>query len=210
MNYKILIFILGILTFFPSCKDKNSSTSTETGHLSGDSLSQKDNYTKNEPGNDQIYTWINKLRMRAEPNTESAVIAELPEGEALTFLDEKTDFTQKINIRGTVMDEPWLKVRTKTGQTGWVYGGGVKFYRPKIDATPSPYAACFKNFVKNERASSLKRCMDQVEQRQLKKDSRFVKKEGQNLVFTLLSGKKKHLSWVDEVIKHRGNWWEIF
>ena len=37
--------------------------------------------------------------------------------------------------------------------------------------------------------------MDQVEQRQLKKDSRFVKKEGQNLVFTLLSGKKKHLSW---------------
>ena len=131
-NYKILIFILGILTFLVACKDTNSNSSPETSTPATDSSLQA-NEAKNTPGTVEIYTWVDKLRVRATPDTDSEIIAELAEGEALTYLEEKTDFTQKISMRGSVQDEPWLKIRTKEGKTGWVYGGGVKFYRPEVD-----------------------------------------------------------------------------
>ncbi len=196
MNYKILIFILSILTVFNACKDTNSSTSEEKGDLkTSDSLMQKNNHTKSEPRTVQIYTWVNKLRIRAQPDTKSDIIAELSEGEALTYLGEKTDFTQKINMRGSVQDEPWLKVQTKTGEIGWVFGGGVKFYSPKVDVNPSPYQSCFRALTKNNRYPAFKHCIDQVSLKQLKKDKRYVKKQGNGLIFTLLSGKKKELTW---------------
>lgn len=195
MNYKIFIFILSFLTLSSACKDTNSPGSEETGDLTTDSLMQKNNNTKNEPITVEIYTWVNKLRMRSKPDTKSDIIAELVEGEALTYLDEKTDFTQKISMRGSIQDEPWLKVKTKTGKIGWVYGGGVKFYRPRVDAAPSPFAACFKTFAKDNRYPAFTTCVDQVSNKQLRKDRRFVNKESNGLVFTLLSGKKKALTW---------------
>ncbi|MEM9820823.1 MAG: SH3 domain-containing protein [Bacteroidota bacterium] len=195
MNHKILIFILSFLTFLAACKDTNSESSTETASLAEDPSSSQEDHAKNTPGSVQIYAWVDQLRVRAQPDTHSDIIAELAEGEALTYLEEKTDFTQQISMRGIVQDEPWLKIQTQAGKIGWVYGGGVKFYRPEVDLTPSPYASCFRAFNKKGNQRTLQKCMDQVAVKQLKKDRRFVQREDRGLIFTLLSGQKKYLSW---------------
>ena len=82
-------------------------------------------------------------------------------------------FTEKINLRGTTYDEPWLKVQTQEGQIGWVYGGGVKFYAPKIDQAASPYDDCYV-LRKKRRGDAVSPCMEKVKQQQLKKHQRWA------------------------------------
>ena len=48
------------------------------------------------------------------------------EQEALEFTGEKSNGTEEIVLRGVAYDEPWLKVKTKDGTEGWVFGGAVK------------------------------------------------------------------------------------
>jgi len=51
--------------------------------------------------------------------------------EEVHFLNEITPFTEKISLGTSVADEPWVKVKTKRGGEGWVYGAGVYYYKRK-------------------------------------------------------------------------------
>lgn len=141
------------------------------------------------PASIEIYVWVDKLRLRAEPTTQSDMIATLREGEALTFKNERSDFTEKINLRGTLFDEPWLKVATQNDQEGWVYGGGVKFYKIGIDGAPTPYDDCFK-LQKDRKMTQAYKCIDRTHFRELKKTSSLVRETSNSLTFQLLSGDK--------------------
>ena len=46
-------------------------------------------------------------------------------------MNEVTDSTFQINLGKEVADEPWVKVRSKKGHVGWVYGAGVDYYKYK-------------------------------------------------------------------------------
>ncbi len=142
-----------------------------------------------KPSSIEIYVWVDKLRLRAEPTTQSEMVTALKEGQALTFLDERSDFTEKINLRGILFDEPWLKVSTKNDQEGWVYGGGVKFYKIGVDEAPTPYDDCFK-LQKNRKMTQANKCIDRTHFRELKKEASLVAETGSTLVFRLLSGDK--------------------
>lgn len=76
-----------------------------------------------------MYVSIEGLKLRAEPYLDKPVIMELPVNSTLTFLDEKTAFTQKVTLDNVTYNEPWLKIRTADNQEGWVYGGGVRCYK---------------------------------------------------------------------------------
>ncbi len=190
MPYKNLNIGIILLVFFFACKDTNSPESPEISTTEQDSITEVT--ARNEPEHMTIYIWVEKLRMRAQPDTKSDIIAELKEGEAVFFLDEKSNFTQKITLRGKQYDEPWLKVKTSNNQEGWVYGGGVKFYKPKIDVTPSPYDACM-DLRKRRREQAYQDCIGRIMDKQLRKDERRVKKIERGYEFTLLSGEKKQL-----------------
>ncbi|MBC6996121.1 SH3 domain-containing protein [Neolewinella lacunae] len=73
-----------------------------------------------------LFAWVDDLNLREAPKTSSPVVATLQVNDALIFHGEKTDFTEKIALRGQTYDEPWLKVTTKKDQTGWVFGGAVR------------------------------------------------------------------------------------
>ena len=79
----------------------------------------------------KLYITINNLKLRRGPHLDSSVIATLPLNEAVFFLDEVTEFTQQISLGYEIADEPWVKVRTKKGLDGWVYGAGVHYYKKK-------------------------------------------------------------------------------
>lgn len=69
--------------------------------------------------------WIDQLRVRTHPTLESSVVAELKAGDTLYYLYERTVHQDMIILRDSTFRRPWLKVNTKAGQTGWVFGGGV-------------------------------------------------------------------------------------
>ena len=188
MAQKFLLALILLLAVLAGCKDTNSSetdTNSNDTNISNDSLAPVVDNTVT------VYAWVDKLRMRTAPDTKSDVVAEIPEGGAMTYLEEKTDFTQQITLRGKSYDEPWLKVKTKEGKIGWVYGGGVKFYQPKVGALPSPYDRCM-DYLKRRRVSQANKCIADIEGRQLTKDRQYVNKPKEGaLEFTLLNGKKK-------------------
>ena len=113
----------------------------------------------------------------------------MKEGTSFTYLNEKTDYKERINLRGTLFNEPWLKIQTDDGKEGWVYGGAVKFYEPVVDANPSPYDACFE-LKKNEKWEKFNACSEKVRDKQLKKDAKYVTENSEEIVLTLLTGKK--------------------
>jgi len=62
---------------------------------------------------------------------DSAILNKLVLFEEVHFLNEITPFTEQISLGTTVADEPWIKVQTKRGGEGWVYGAGVYYYKRK-------------------------------------------------------------------------------
>lgn len=187
MNINNFFLIILCILVFGSCKDTNPDESQENNSPSIDTTAVK---PAPVPKTVTVYAWVDKLRMREEPDTKSPIVEEIPEGGSLTFLDEKSDFTETFTLRGKTYDEPWLKVKTTGGKVGWVYGGGVKFYQPKVAATPSPYDGCM-DYFKRRRVSQAKSCFERIEAKQLKKDKAHVSQIGDGaLKFRLLSGEE--------------------
>ncbi len=64
-------------------------------------------------------TNIDQLRMRLYPDTKSRILTTFDENALLYYLDEQTDYTERIGkYKG-----PWLRVKSIDGvYEGWVYG----------------------------------------------------------------------------------------
>ncbi len=74
-----------------------------------------------------LYVTIEGLKVRKEPKLNSEVIDKLTLHERVKFLNERTDFRQKINIGTEYAYEPWVRIKSKRGHNGWVYGAGVHY-----------------------------------------------------------------------------------
>ncbi|GIV31835.1 MAG: hypothetical protein KatS3mg030_137 [Saprospiraceae bacterium] len=83
----------------------------------------------------RLYVVIDKLKLRKEPGLKSEVITELPLFELVYFLNEQTDTTYEVNLGRMVVKEPYMKVRTRKGQEGWVYGAGLSYMKKKHPGT---------------------------------------------------------------------------
>ncbi len=78
-----------------------------------------------------LFVALEELNMRAEPSINAALIAKLSLHDELLFLHEVSDFNNEITIEGKTYNEPWVKVKNKQGQTGWVYAAGVHYFKTK-------------------------------------------------------------------------------
>lgn len=80
-----------------------------------------------------LYVTIAGLNVRAEPKLNAKVIDRLELYEEVAFMDEITDFSQEITLGKIVRNDPWVKIRTSKGRTGWVFGAGVHYYKLKLE-----------------------------------------------------------------------------
>ena len=96
----LLIFLILFFACKNPFKESNPDTPEETTKPVEEIIEDK------APAVIEIYVWVDKLRLRSESNTSSETVATLKEGQALTFMNERSDFTEKINLRGTLFDEP--------------------------------------------------------------------------------------------------------
>ena len=78
-----------------------------------------------------LYVTIDGLKLRKEPTLKSDVVAKLELYEPVYFLNQKTEKTEEINLGYEKVTDHWVKVRTKAGKEGWVFGAGVHYYKMK-------------------------------------------------------------------------------
>ncbi|MEN0045780.1 MAG: hypothetical protein AAF806_01840 [Bacteroidota bacterium] len=85
-------------------------------------------------GESILYVTIDKLKFRAEPHVASRVLKEFELFEEVIFLNETTEKKKEVDWgNGVVTNEPWIKVKSKEGKTGWAYGAGLYFYKRKFE-----------------------------------------------------------------------------
>ena len=78
----------------------------------------------------KLFVSVEGLKVRKKPNQQAGILGKLKANEELSFLGDRTKTTEKIAMpNGSVADEPWVWVKTKSGVVGWVYGGGVRYYK---------------------------------------------------------------------------------
>lgn len=79
-----------------------------------------------------VYVHINGLKLRDKATLSgSQVLAELPKGSALYYLNNKTTYNDQITLDNVTYNEPWIEVQTTDSRQlrGWIYAGGVRFYQ---------------------------------------------------------------------------------
>ena len=181
------VLIILTLVILISCKNTNSDETPKHVPIVHDSIADLDsNFV-------EIYVWVDKLRLRKAPKTKSEIIQELDEGETLLFLNEETAFTEKINLRGKIYEEPWLKVKTSENNIGWVYGGAIEYEKPEFKISPSPYEKCVVSFVESKNYKNYSNCTQKIKDQELRKDSRFITKTDTGFEIKLLSGETRTL-----------------
>jgi hypothetical protein len=84
-----------------------------------------------KPTEKTLYVTIEGLNVRAEPNLKAKSFGKLKLHDQVAFLDKVTEGTQKLSLGTEEANEPWVKIRTKRGTIGWVYGAGVSYYKTK-------------------------------------------------------------------------------
>jgi len=188
MKKILFIVFLTFVGFTFSCKNTNSSESTQQTESISTSETTEVTEIPQKEKETTLYAWVDKLRIREQPTTKSEIVAEVKEGTSFIYMNEKTDFKDRINLRGTLFNEPWLKIKTKEGKVGWVFGGAIKFYEPTVDANPSAYDACFELW-KNKRNERTSTCFEKTRAKQLAKESKRVQASDQGLKLLLLTGK---------------------
>lgn len=80
-----------------------------------------------------LYVTIDGMNMRSGPGLNYRIVERLKLYDEVEFLGEVTDSTQEINLGQITTDEPWVKVRTRKGNTGWLYGAGASYYKKKLE-----------------------------------------------------------------------------
>ena len=78
-----------------------------------------------------LYVTIDGLKLRKEPSLKGAVVATLELYEPVSFLNKKSEKTEEISLGYEKVTDHWVKVRTKSGKDGWVFGAGVHYYKMK-------------------------------------------------------------------------------
>ncbi len=80
-----------------------------------------------------LYVTIEGLNVRQGPGVKYGVVDRLPLYEEVYFLHEVTDSTEQIDLGSITPEAPWVKIRTRKGREGWVYGVGVSYYKMKLE-----------------------------------------------------------------------------
>jgi Bacterial SH3 domain len=79
-----------------------------------------------------LYVIIDSLKLRSRPQLDSSFIRYLSYDEIVYDMGEQTQYMQTIRYSlDEIRTEPWVKVRTKQGEIGWVFGAGVNFYKKR-------------------------------------------------------------------------------
>ncbi|MEL6656319.1 MAG: SH3 domain-containing protein [Bacteroidota bacterium] len=79
-----------------------------------------------------LYITIENLALRKGPGLNYEIVDRFKLYEEVSFLNEVSDSAYTIKLGQITTTEPWVKVRSRKGRDGWVYGAGVDYYKHKL------------------------------------------------------------------------------
>lgn len=91
--------------------------------------------TKETAGMSKLYVTIDKLKVRKTPGLKGESLGELKLFDEVYYMNEVTDSTYEVNLGREKAKEPYVKIKTKRGTVGWVYGAGVNYIKRKRSGT---------------------------------------------------------------------------
>lgn len=81
-----------------------------------------------------LYVTVKGVNMRTGPGLNHRIIGRLQLFEEVEFMGEVSDSTQEIRLgENLVAEEPWVKVKSRKGLEGWVYGACVDYYKHELE-----------------------------------------------------------------------------
>ncbi len=120
---RFVLLLLGLFLFVACRNDKPSEDATNK------EVKPTEAIEKNSPIQKPLIftTNLDNLRLRDQPGKEGKELARLPIGTKVFDTGEVSEFTTPLKLRGVNFDEPWIKIKTAQGISGWIYGGGLSF-----------------------------------------------------------------------------------
>ncbi len=119
-----IIFMLTIFTF-----SLISCTTEKENHESSKKIEGTDALHSKQPSFKSVKMWraiVEDLRVREKPELNGKVITKVPYGTLMDDLNDKTTFETEVELQGEKKKAPWVKIRTRQGQEGWVHGAAVE------------------------------------------------------------------------------------
>ncbi|MBK9013483.1 MAG: SH3 domain-containing protein [Saprospiraceae bacterium] len=86
---------------------------------------------KETAGLSKLYVTIDKLKVRKTPGLKGELLGELKLFDEVYYMNEVTDSSYVVNLGTEKANEPYVKIKTKRGTVGWVYGAGVHYVKKK-------------------------------------------------------------------------------
>lgn len=125
-----LLILAALMYGLSKCSSDKKSDKKNSTEITNTSTS-----TVEDPKSDalrrSLYVSMDSLRMRRAPHKDSATVKFLVYSEEITDMGEyQNEQTIKITPEYSAT-EPWIKVKTKDGRSGWVFGAGVRPYPKK-------------------------------------------------------------------------------
>ncbi len=87
--------------------------------------------TSADAGRSKLFVTIDKLKVRKTPGLKGELLGELKLFDEVYYMDEVTDSSFTVNLGTEKATEPYVKIKTKRGTVGWVYGAGVHYVKKK-------------------------------------------------------------------------------
>ena len=82
------------------------------------------------PDLQKLFVTLDGLKVRSKPGLEGTTLTRLKLHDEVLFMNEKTPYREELKLNADILAyEPWIKIKTATGQEGWVYGAGVHYYK---------------------------------------------------------------------------------
>ena len=68
-----------------------------------------------------------------EPAVKSPSVDKIKLNEEVYFFNQKTDWEEELSLAYNLapVKDRWVKIQTKRGKEGWVFGAGVHYYKTK-------------------------------------------------------------------------------
>lgn len=123
--------LVWIISLFMSCGGKTNQENNTSDALEQDSVDITEeeipNFIKSSTEGILLTISSRQAIIRDEADPTAKEITRYSQGSTIDYLGELTTYTTLMRIQGIDHEEPWLKVKTMDGQTGWIYGGSVRF-----------------------------------------------------------------------------------
>ena len=133
---KTKIIILILLTFSFSCNsDKgNANKSIKSANNIDKKIDSEEKELKKKEIS-EYYAYVDKLRVRKVPGLQrnAEIVDVIDEGEKVIFLNEISEETYEVKLRGRDMIAPFYKVETKKGEIGWIFAGALSSFPVNVE-----------------------------------------------------------------------------